>query len=86
MSDNKTPPTNFLLLETGQIIFKGIHDTSNAKTNIQSAIKLLKIEKENGTLTDEMFVKYLDAISASVVQIENSLDYVFEKLKEKEIK
>ena len=84
--DDKTPPTNFLLSETGQIIYKGIHDTSGAKTNIQYAIKLLKIEKENGTLTDELFVKYLDAILESVVKIEDSLDYVFEKLKEKEIK
>ncbi len=84
--DDKTPPTNFLLSETGQIIYKGIHDTSGAKTNIQYAIKLLKIEKENGTLTDELFVKYLDAILKSVVKIEDSLDYVFEKLKEKEIK
>lgn len=84
--DDKTPPTNFLLSETGQIIYKGIHDTSGAKTNIKYAIKLLKIEKENGTLTDELFVKYLDAILESVVKIEDSLDYVFEKLKEKEIK
>jgi len=76
----------FYNTEVGKILAHGIHEQNSSLGQISSCVYLLKSEKENGDLTNEEFLKYMDMIESAIKKNKDGMDYIYIKLKEIEEK
>ncbi len=72
---------NFLNTQVGKVLAHGIHEHNSGMGFIISAVNLINLEHENGTLTTEMLEKYLDIIIKGKIKSTEGIDYIYEQLK-----